>query len=376
MARADPDLQGGLIGEPAFAAATAEVCEAIARLRGSAADGEPGSAADPVTQFEAAIAISFAAFRTAGVEVAVVEAGLGGRLDATNVISSEATALTSVALDHTDWLGATVAEIAAEKLAVLEPETTLVTGRLEPEIEAAARARAEVMGARFVHADAAGADAVPGRYGPYLRRNAGVALELVAAVAERPAPELSRAALEPLELGGRLQWIEGDAAAARRRRPQRRGGAGAGRGPGTAWPVRASPASRCSTDKDAAGDRRGARTGARRRGLHGGGSRPGDGPARAQPPSTRCGSPRALAPPGSRPRSSADPAAALRPRRGDRQGARRSGDLRRLQLPFAVRMDREARSELLSMMGLVAAVVAGVILVFFGLGYLFGLFFL
>ncbi len=54
----------------------------------------------------------------------------------------------------------------------------------------------------------------------------------------------------------------------------------------------------------------------------------------------------------------------------------RGGALRRVALPFAVRMDREARSELLSMMGLVAAVVAVVILVFFGLGYLFGRLFL
>ena len=64
--------------------------------------------------------------------MAVIEAGLGGRLDATNVIPSLATALTSVGLDHTDWLGETVEEIAAEKLAVLRPETTLVLGALPP----------------------------------------------------------------------------------------------------------------------------------------------------------------------------------------------------------------------------------------------------
>ena len=95
-----------------------------ARLRGGRA----------VTQFEAAIAASFVAFAAAGVDVAVVEAGLGGRLDATNVIPSRATALTSVGLDHTEWLGETELEIAAEKLAVLREGTTLVIGRLAAEV--------------------------------------------------------------------------------------------------------------------------------------------------------------------------------------------------------------------------------------------------
>ncbi len=203
-------VAGTELGENAFAAATGEVAAAIDRLRGGVPAGEPGSAADPPSQFEAAIAISFVAFRAAGVEVAVIEAGLGGRLDATNVIASEATALTSVALDHTEWLGSTTAEIATEKLAVLEPGTVLVVGRLEPEIEAAARQWAEQLGSRFVVAPEAAADHVPDRYGPYLRRNAGVARELVAVVAEQPAAAVSRAALEHLALGGRLEMIPGD----------------------------------------------------------------------------------------------------------------------------------------------------------------------
>ncbi len=72
----------------------------------------------------------------------VIEAGLGGRLDATNVLLSRVTALTSVGLEHTQWLGETTAEIAAEKLAVLREHTTLVVGALDPEIEALAEATA------------------------------------------------------------------------------------------------------------------------------------------------------------------------------------------------------------------------------------------
>ena len=59
----------------------------------------------------------------------MIEAGLGGRLDATNVIPSQLTVLTSVGYDHTEWLGETLEEIAAEKLAVLRDHTTLIVGR-------------------------------------------------------------------------------------------------------------------------------------------------------------------------------------------------------------------------------------------------------
>src|SRR3954447_20079118 len=64
-----------------------------------------------VTQFEALTAAAFHALATAGVEVAVVEAGLGGRYDATNVIPSKVQVLTSVGLDHTRWLGDTIGDI-------------------------------------------------------------------------------------------------------------------------------------------------------------------------------------------------------------------------------------------------------------------------
>jgi dihydrofolate synthase/folylpolyglutamate synthase len=88
----------------------------------------------PVTQYELLTAAAFIAFAEAKVEFAVIEAGLGGRLDATNVIPSRLTVLTSVGLDHTEWLGETLEEIATEKLAVLRDHTPLVTGPLAEEI--------------------------------------------------------------------------------------------------------------------------------------------------------------------------------------------------------------------------------------------------
>src|SRR3954454_18366478 len=78
------------------------------------------------TQFEVLTAAAFADFAARGVEAAAVEAGLGGRLDATNVIDARVVLLTNVALEHTDVLGASREEIAREKLAVAGPDATVV----------------------------------------------------------------------------------------------------------------------------------------------------------------------------------------------------------------------------------------------------------
>jgi dihydrofolate synthase / folylpolyglutamate synthase len=89
------------------------------------------------TQFEVLTAAALAAFAEAGVDVAVVEAGLGGRHDATNVLRSPVQVLTNVALEHTEVLGTTLEAIAVEKLAVVQPGAVVVLG--EPEWEALAR---------------------------------------------------------------------------------------------------------------------------------------------------------------------------------------------------------------------------------------------
>src|SRR5919201_3680674 len=80
------------------------------------------------TQFEVLTAAAFAEFAAAGVDAAVIEAGLGGRYDATNVIDAPVVLLTNVGLDHTDVLGETRAEIAREKLAVVKPGAVVVLG--------------------------------------------------------------------------------------------------------------------------------------------------------------------------------------------------------------------------------------------------------
>ena len=116
-------IRGAEIDADAFERAVGAVAAVVPGVEEGFQEGER------VTQFEAATAAAFVALRDAGVEVGVIEAGLGGRLDATNVLDSRVTVLTSIGLDHTQWLGETELEIAAEKLAVLRPGTTLVLGR-------------------------------------------------------------------------------------------------------------------------------------------------------------------------------------------------------------------------------------------------------
>jgi dihydrofolate synthase/folylpolyglutamate synthase len=147
---------------------------------------------DPVTQFEALTAAAYHELARRGVEVAVIEAGLGGRFDATNVIPSKVQALTSVGLEHTRWLGPTVQDIAAEKLAVVRDHGTLVIGALDPaSMEVAERVAAE-RHAALVRAPAHAG--VPLRAsGGFQRQN--FALALAAAEAFVGAGELSAEAV-------------------------------------------------------------------------------------------------------------------------------------------------------------------------------------
>ena len=121
--------------------------------------------AEGATQFEVLTAAALAEFAARGVDVAVVEAGLGGRHDATNVLQAHVVVLTNVALDHTDVLGATREAIAAEKLAVVSPAATVVLG--DPEWAELARAngagRIELPGASNLALAVAAAEAHLGR---------------------------------------------------------------------------------------------------------------------------------------------------------------------------------------------------------------------
>jgi dihydrofolate synthase/folylpolyglutamate synthase len=94
------------------------------------------------TFFEHVTAIAFLAFKEASVELAILETGLGGRLDATTVAGARVVAITPIALDHQDYLGATLEEIAAEKAAIIQPGTTAIIAAQQEEASNVIRRRA------------------------------------------------------------------------------------------------------------------------------------------------------------------------------------------------------------------------------------------
>ncbi|MGN6189734.1 MAG: bifunctional folylpolyglutamate synthase/dihydrofolate synthase [Conexibacter sp.] len=166
---------------------------------------------DRVTQFEALTAAAYSELAQREVDVAVIEAGLGGRWDATNVIPSTVQVLTSVGLEHTRWLGPTVRDIAREKLAVVRDGGTLVVGAgLHPDALEEAHAAAERYGARLVQAPAdPGVElAAPGAF---QRRNFALARAAADAYlhsADRALePERVRAAAAAVTVPGRLQAV-------------------------------------------------------------------------------------------------------------------------------------------------------------------------
>jgi dihydrofolate synthase/folylpolyglutamate synthase len=131
----DEDVSGA-----AFGAAIQRAAAAAAKVDRTLTGGER------VTQFELLTAAALEELARRDVEVAVVEAGLGGRWDATNVLGAGVCVLTNVGLEHTRWLGPTIADIAREKLAVVRPDATLVLGDADDEVLALAQAT----GARIV----------------------------------------------------------------------------------------------------------------------------------------------------------------------------------------------------------------------------------
>jgi dihydrofolate synthase/folylpolyglutamate synthase len=108
------------------------------------------------TFFEATTAIAFELFRRAGVEVAVIEVGLGGRFDSTNVITPVAGAITSIGFDHQEHLGDTIEAIAFEKAGIIKPGMDVVIGALPEEARVVTARVAAEQGARIIDA---GADA-------------------------------------------------------------------------------------------------------------------------------------------------------------------------------------------------------------------------
>ena len=129
-----------------------------------------------LTFFEALTAVAFIAFSEAKCDYAVLETGLGGRLDATNICAPEICVITKIGLDHCDWLGDTVEKIAAEKAGIIKKGVPIVLGKNDPEVIAVVKTRASEVGAPFFYApDMADESEIPDGFsleGAFNRENA------------------------------------------------------------------------------------------------------------------------------------------------------------------------------------------------------------
>lgn len=134
-------IDGRAVGDDAL-------IEAAGRLRAAALRMDPMP-----TFFESTTAIACDLFRGAGVDVAVMEVGLGGRLDATNALEPIATAITAVDFDHQALLGSTLEEIAREKAGIIKPGVPVVLGPNPSAVQAVVRAAALARRAPLVHAE-------------------------------------------------------------------------------------------------------------------------------------------------------------------------------------------------------------------------------
>ena len=201
-------IDGSELGREEFARAVARASEAAARVNRTLGED------DHVTQFELLTAAAFWHMARSNVDVAVVEAGLGGRYDATSVVSAEVSVLTSVGLEHTRWLGPTIRDIAEEKLAVLAPGAVLALGRdVPPEARAVAERVAAERGARMVTPAPLPAQVELAAGGGFQRRNFALARAAATAYLERAGLAVDEDAVAAAGAGtavaGRMQLLPG-----------------------------------------------------------------------------------------------------------------------------------------------------------------------
>jgi dihydrofolate synthase / folylpolyglutamate synthase len=184
-----------------------------------------------VTFFEAVTAMAFVAFAEAAVEYAVVEVGLGGRLDATNVCHPLACAIVTIDFDHMQYLGDTLAQIAKEKAGIAKPNIPMVCGEIRDEARVAiaqscaqANAPLSVLGEDFFFVTTKDGlsyrgpsrkiDGIPlSLLGPHQRHNAAVAvrlLEVLDPTGEKFSDEQIRRGFGAASWPGRLERFEGE----------------------------------------------------------------------------------------------------------------------------------------------------------------------
>ena len=195
------------------------------------AEIEAVNAGGPITVFEALTAAGFMLFARHPAELAVIEVGLGGRLDATNVVRPVVAAITAISMDHEAFLGNTLAAIAGEKAGIIKRGVPVVTGRQMPEVMAVLADAADAMEAPLAARDrdwwiepvsggavfTAGPDSRlalprPGLLGAHQLDNAGIAIAALRSTGLGVA-DAAWAAIAQVDWPARLQRLDGALAA-------------------------------------------------------------------------------------------------------------------------------------------------------------------
>ncbi|MDE1896578.1 MAG: bifunctional folylpolyglutamate synthase/dihydrofolate synthase [Rhodospirillales bacterium] len=188
---------------------------------------EAANKANEITVFEAITAAAFWLFARTPADICIIEVGLGGRMDATNVVSPAACAITSISLDHQDFLGNTLELIAGEKAGIIKPGIPVVTGYQPAEVLARIAAEAAQQNAPHLRrglewqAEPTPAGMVfngvalprPALAGPHQIENAGIALAVLTAAGFTITQQAMAAGLRNAEWPGRLQRLHGPLAA-------------------------------------------------------------------------------------------------------------------------------------------------------------------
>lgn len=150
------------------------------------------------TFFEALTAVAFLLYAESKVDYAILETGLGGRLDATNICEPKLTIITKIGLDHCDWLGSTEEAIAAEKAGILKPGVPIVLGMNSPAVLKVVKARADEVGAPFYYApELADESDIPSDFsleGEFNRENAITAIAALKVLGEGDLKGLNKVA--------------------------------------------------------------------------------------------------------------------------------------------------------------------------------------
>ena len=194
-------IAGKQISEEEFARHTTTVRDASQRLL------ETGQIDALPTFFEQVTAIALLAFREAEIELAILETGLGGRLDSTTAVKAKVVAVTQVAMDHEQYLGETIESIAAEKAAIIRPGVTAIIGKQQPAALSVLLQRCRETGVDPVLADSTDIERI-GLRGRHQLENAAVAIALAESLSIPRDAVLK--GIETAQHPGRLELIAGE----------------------------------------------------------------------------------------------------------------------------------------------------------------------